>query len=466
MNKKIISSVLLLSVLGLSACNNDTAPVIDVRAEAMAPVDSFNSKEVREYSDEGDIEKPLNTVTSSDGLCTINVMPSYFDVTLDFESGSHYDVGKAYAEAIELADPDFQSIMEPYIYENIMRAYNGEPNYDALAERLNTLYDTLDQDYKDELAGFSTELSSGRTGFEPDGLFSYEEALLCHMIPDSLRPTACSALSLWGSKTATGDRMTLRCLDWGRGSKNQMGRYNSVVRMKNGDKSLTSIGMLGLLDIISGVNDDGVFVAILDAGSGGKIPYVYEGKKPYTFEIRKCLETMTDATSVGNHMVEMSGDFTWCHNLIISDKDNSYCAEDCTAETAAAGLGFSNLRDESTPLLKGLKWDNPDSLCIINSFISEGNLDQVTGEYSNTIRFNKYNNWVGAVDKFTVKDLKDMITQETVNQYEVYNVHNSGCAQIIIVDYATGAIQAAFTGESDVLDKPSFIYLGDYDFSN
>ena len=136
-----------------------------------------------------------------------------------------------------------------------------------------------------------------------------------------------------------------------------------------------------------------------------------------------------------------------------------------TSEAFEAGLGYSILRDSSTPLLKGLSWDNPDSLCIINSFISEGNLDQVTGIHSNAIRFNKYNNWVGAVDKFTVKDLKDMITQETVNQYEVSNVHNSGCAQIIIVDYATGSIQAAFTGEGDVLDKPSFINLGDYEFN-
>ena len=174
---------------------------------------------------------------------------------------------------------------------------------------------------------------------------------------------------------------------------------------------------------------------------------------------------MTDATSVGEHMVGESGDFTWCHNLIISDKDNSYCAEDCTSETVAQGLGYSILRDASTPLLKGLTWDNPDSLCIVNSFVAEGNLDQVTGNNSNCIRFNKYNRWVGEVDKFSVKDLKDMITQESVNQYTVQNVHNSGCAQIIIVDYATGSVQVAFTGESDVLDKPSFIHIGDYDFN-
>ena len=267
MNKKIVASFLLLSVLGLASCSSEPEVQIEVREGALTPIDSYNTTEEREYSDAGDIENAINTVSSADGLCTINVMPSYFDVELDFESGSHYDVGKAYAEAIELADPEFQSIMEPYIYENIMAAYDGEPNYEALKNRIDTLSATLDSEYMDEIDGFATKISDGRTGFTPDGLFSYEEALLCHMIPDSLRPTACSALSLWGSKTETGDRMTLRCLDWGRGSRNQMGRYNCVIRMKNGSKSLTSIGMLGLLDIVSAVNDDGVFVAILDAGS-------------------------------------------------------------------------------------------------------------------------------------------------------------------------------------------------------
>ena len=156
-------------------------------------------------------------------------------------------------------------------------------------------------------------------------------------------------------------------------------------------------------------------------------------------------------------MIGESGDFTWCHNLIISDKNDSFCAEDCVSQVAEKGLGKSVLRDCDTPLLEGLTWDSKDSLCVVNSFATEGNQDEFTGSPSNIIRFAKFNEWTKARDKFSPKDVKDMITQEVVNQYAVQNCHVDGCAQSILVDYHTGTVQIAFSSENGVADKPDFI---------
>jgi len=451
-----LTSIFLLGAMLLSGCGSKPAVIVNENA-VMKPVDSYLTKEVREYKDEGTIETPVSTLSSEDGLCVIKVMPSYYDVTLDYEKGDRASVGKAYGTLIREQMPDYIDIMEPYIYENIRMAYNGNYTEAAVEAREKILFDSYRQEYKDEIAAFAEGISGGVHGISEDGKLSYEEAVLAQMIPDALRPTCCSALSLWGSKTTTGDRITLRNLEWNLGSDNQMGKVHAVTHMKNGDRSLTAISVLGLLDIISGINDDGVFAAILDVGSVQDEAYVCEGRKCYTMELRFALEEYSTARGLGEFMVSESGNYTWCHNLIISDANDSFCAEDCVSQVAEAGKGRSVLRDCNTPIHKGLSWDSPDSLCVVNSFASEGNQDGFSGSGSNIIRFAKYNQWVKDKDKFSVKDVKDLITQEIVDQYAVQNVHSAGSAQLILIDYRTGSVQVAFSGADGVSDKPDFI---------
>ncbi len=450
------TSMLLIAAVLLSGCGNKAAVEIN-SLEVMKPVDSYLTKEVREYKDEGTKETSVSTLSSEDGLCVIKVMPSYYDVTLDYEKGDRASVGKAYGTLIRERMPDYIDVMEPYIYENIRMAYGGNYTEAAVETREKVLFESWRQEYREEISAFAEAISGGVHGIAEDGKLSYEEAVLAQMIPDALRPTCCSALSLWGSKTSTGDRITLRNLEWNLGSDNQMGKIHAVTHMKNGDRSLTAISALGLLDIISGINDNGVFAAILDVGSVQDEAYVCEGKKCYTMDLRFALEECSTARDLGELMVSESGNYTWCHNLIITDSNDSFCAEDCVSQVVESGYGKSVLRDCNTPILKGLSWDSRDSLCVVNSFASEGNQDGFSGSNSNIIRFAKYNEWVKAKDKFSPKDVKELITQETVDQYVVQNAHSAGSAQLILIDYHTGSVQVAFSGPDGVTDKPDFI---------
>ena len=190
-------------------------------------------------------------------------------------------------------------------------------------------------------------------------------------------------------------------------------------------------------------------------------PFVYEGKKCYTFEIRKALEEFSTAKEAGDFMVGESGDYTWCHNLIISDAKDAFCAEDVTSEVAATGKGRSVLRDENSELMEGLNWDSPDSLCIVNSYATKGNQDSFTGEASNINRFFKYNKWVKDKEKFSIADMKGIMAHEVVEQYYIVNVHNEGTVHTVIVDYATGKIHVSFT-KGIAEDIPRYIEVGTY----
>lgn len=459
-NRKVKAAGLLLVMsVCLSGCTAQTAAVYQ---DGMIKVGSNNVEKKVIYSDESKREEETASYVSDDKLCTIKKFPSYYDVTLDYEKGSPEEVGKAYADTIMKAVPGYVAVFEPYLYENIRLLFNGrEINYSALEKRIRTLEQSVPAEYKTEIESFAKTISEGEEGFKENGRLSYIEALTMHMIPDGLRPTACSALSLSGSKTKSGKRISMRNLEWNRGSESQISQIHAVTHMKKGERSITSIGFLGLLDIITAVNNDGVMIGILDVGTVNREPFIYEGKKCYTFEIRKALEEYKTAREAGEFLSLESGDFTYCNNLLITDADDAFCAENCTSEVAAAGKARSVLRDKDSELIPALSWDSPDSLCIVNSFATKGNQDGFSGEPSNIIRFVKYNNWVSGKDKFSIADVKGIMAREIVDNYENVNVHNSGTIHTVIVDYESSKIHVSFT-HGIAEDIPGFTDIGEY----
>ncbi len=474
MKKSMRSTAVVLSLFlaaGLTGCGEsktyESYEIPEEKESILTPVGNTNVENPIIYEDAGVPDKEISSFSSDNGACVIKKMEHYYDITLDYESFTPAEVGKAYGEEITEVYPDYHEIIEPYIYSNI---YTGFPaltdDFDPVWERVSMLAETIPEDYWEELDAFAKALSGDVHGYSEDGHISYEEAVTFCFIPEALRGTACSALSLWGEKTSTGDMITCRNLEWNLGTDFEMCKIHSVVHAKKGEKSYTGISFLGFESIVSAINNDGVFAAILDVGSMNE-KYVYEDRKCYTYDLRYALEEFDTAKEVGDFMVANSANYTWSHNLIISDKDASYCAEDAVSQLQESGKGYSILRDNETPLLDGLSWDNLDSLCIVNSFASEGNQDGFVSQH-NFARFNKYNDWVASQDKFTVGELKTALTQEKVAQGEeageakVDNTRSTSTVQLIIVDYNTGRVQVSFTPETGPTDDVVFTDIGCY----
>ncbi len=437
-------------------------------ASTLVPAADTYRTDVTAYEDAGIPDKCLDTVSSGDGACVIRKMEHYYDVTLDYQHHSAAAVGSAYAEASIRAFPDYHAIVEPYVYENIMMAFPAlTDDYTPVEERITYLSHTLRPDQQEELFGFAETLSGGTHGFAEDGHISYEEAVTFNLIVEALRGTACSALSLWGEKTENGDMIASRFLDWNLGSEYQMCRLHAVIHANKGERSYTGITFLGFNGIVSAINDDGVFAAILDVGSHDT-KYTYQNRKCYTYELRYALEEYGTAREIGEFMVENSASFTYSHHIYLADGKETFCAEDAVAELQKSGKGYSVLRDSQTPLLDAIHWDQPDSLCVVNSFAAEGNQDSFTGNSNNFVRFYKYNEWVGAEDKFTIGELKTALTCEQVNlgvredEPTVDNVRWRGTSQIILVDYHTGKMQVSFTSPEGPSDDVIFTDIGHF----
>lgn len=474
--KKISLAIMVAASLLLSGCKQSTVsyetfvPEVS-EASSISPVGTVLNTESYE-GEEASSEEVEKTFSSEDGLCVIEKKASYYEVYLDYTGGDYGAVGRAYGETIKKLGFDFEEIMEPYLYENINMAFpNLGDDYTPVVERITELQKSIPEDYLSEMNAFAEVISDGCEGMASDGKISYEEALLMQMVPDALRGTNCNALSVWGEKTVTGDKINSRTLEWSLGSENQMCKAQAVTHFKMGDgkNSYVTFSVLGMLDVLTGINDKEVMVGILDVGAG--LDYVCEGKKCYTYELRYALETMSDARTIGEYMVSESKNFTYSHNILITDRKDSFVAEnlvlslDDIPEEDRQDLDEdtileSVLRDKDTPLLEGIKWDNPDSLCVVNAFMADGEDDYFTATESNYVRFSKFNTWVHEKDKLTVSDVKDIVTRETVDMPSgIQKLHSEDVFQTIIYDYSTGNIEVCFTGEEGVVNHPDFVKI-------
>ena len=465
--KTFYKNVLLLVLIccGLCMCLCGCGPEKKqslVISEGMKQTGSLNLSQTGTYDDRGITQEVEQSFASDDKLCVIQKRKSYYEVWLDYQSGGPAQIGKAYAQTLLQAVPDYEKVLEPYLFENINLALGkSNGNYEGLTERMQALFASLPDKYQQELDSFAREMCKGRTGFVQDEKLSYEEAILMQLVPDALRGTACSALSLWGSKTASGNNVICRNLEWLLGSEKQLCSYHAVVHFKNHDKSFTSINILGLTGILTAINDDGVFAAILDVGSDGQ-KFEYEGKKCYTFELRQALEEFSSAKETGEYMVEQSAYFTYSHNIALADNEVSLCAEDAVLSLQELGKGYSVLRNEKTPLFEGLEWNVTDSLFVLNSFAARDNLDNFSDNESNLVRLYKLNNLFKDKQQLTLGQIKDLLTSEVVDQNSVCNIHSKNVFHTVIVDYESGDIQIAFTDKNGVRDKPEFISIGHY----
>ena len=426
--------------------------------EAHTPVPVGNMTTGNSYAGVAATVEPTEAVyTSKDGRCKIEAKAYYFDVTLDLTDGGHYAAGAAYGEVIKQLPISYEEQIEQYLYDSFRPLYGTleeDRQNDIILERLHTIKAALAEPYRQEMDGFSAQFSGGDTGLVPDGKLSHDEADLLHLIPDVLRETGCSAITVDGSRTVSGKRLTARLLEWDLGKENSLTDMHCVLHLHQGGQSLISVTSLGLLNVITGVNDDGVFAGILDVGSM-RIKYDGAGKISYTYAMREGLESCSTAKEFGDFMTAHALDFPFNHNVIITDEKDAFVAENCHIPEEGRPL----LRDRSTPLLDGLHWNAEGCLCAVNAFAAKGQYDYITRIKNNAVRWAKYDRLFSGSEKISSDRFKELLTSEKTDNHFT-NIRGSGLVFMLLADYETRSLQAVFTGREGVTDTPEFLDLG------
>ena len=404
-------------------------------------------------------EKTLDVFTSDDGLCKIEKKKSYYDVTLDYEKGTPKEIGAAYAQAIKKACPTYAEILESYLFENIRTTFQTNIDNSALSDRALKLRNSLSNDYQQEIEGFAQEITDGEKKIKEDGRLSYDEVVLLNVLPDALRATQCSTMTISGNKSATGHRITSRNLEWTLGSNNQICEGHCVVHFKNGEKSFTAISFPGMFDVLTAVNDSGVMIGTLDVGSLYDSTFADEGRTCYSFALRYVMENCNSAKEAAQYLAKHSPEYTFNSNAFITDDKDAYCVE----MVVSGKDGTPLVRDSNTELHDGLTWDDPECLCAVNSFAAKGNSDMLTTSNGNYVRWKKYNDlFCAEKEKITLTRYLQLLTCEKVEDSPVVNIRSNNLVHTVVADYDSHRLIALLTGKEGVKDEVSFIDLGSF----
>ncbi|HEX2926938.1 MAG TPA: C45 family peptidase [Ruminiclostridium sp.] len=337
---------------------------------------------------------------------TITDKGNYFNIVLDFTKGlSHRQIGEEYARGILAVIPDYETLIDSYIAENLFKS-----EYKEAFWRVDDIKTQLDKNYSEEIEGMAEVFSGGDENVRGDNKISKEELYLFNLFLDVIRGTQCSFISVYGPRSSTNKTITGRILDWRGGNKNQIPRIQAVITMKNPGGSICSIGYMGFMGIITGFNDKKVFAAVQESQSGAA--YSSAGKRSYPLDLRYALENSKDLDSVIDFMKDDHKQYSVNHLIVFSDPNESK-----VLENNFSGRGTENgrvrraVRTADSKLNKGITWGIKNAVASVNSFVLAGNYDNHTRNKYNTKRWNFMREELSKKDsKYTSADIKRIMT--------------------------------------------------------
>ena len=372
----------------------------------------------------------------------------YFAVTLDYTRGvSHYVMGQQLMKKILTAVPNFEQLMDSYIADIV----GDQTTYYTILGRVEDIQPQIPQDYLDEIDGMASQLSGGNINTMGDGKLSKSELYVLEFFTDVGRSTQCSGISVYGPRSATGNTMTARVLDWYDGVNHELAQIQAVTTIKNGSMSYCTIGYLSILGIITGFNDNGVFAGILDSPTG--TAYSSSGKRSYIWDLRYALEHDTTATDVGAYMADTSKHYTYNHLILLSDSHTSKVLEN---NFSGAGTNTHRaLRSDVSALNPGVVWGFSNAVAAVNAFLLAGNYDNYTGILSNTQRWSSIKSQLQLCgDTVSLAELKQIASFDhgAIPQSQSGgNIYNSGTQQIVIFQPDIFHLEIAFKPKTGVL---------------
>ena len=309
---------------------------------------------------------PITPTPTPAGPVTIQkVNDTYYLVSLDLTSTSHRELGRRYAEMIEIYMPDYEEISDSFLKDMVDELAKAGITFDDLKNRAFDLKQSLLQEYIDEIDGMS-EVFSYTTDLPGDGRLSQNELLLLQLVPDVMRPTMCSASAAFGSSSYTGNTIVGRNLDWYDFPETELSRLHAITVIKNGSKSITLIGSLGQLWVASAFSDDKIFGAILDSDTEEPYPPT-AGKRSYVFDLRYALENSNTLQGVVDYFKDR--DYAYNHLIFLADENTAGVLEE-NIGSPERGLRLCN-----SPLRTGVTWGIPDAIATANSFVLPGNFN-------------------------------------------------------------------------------------------
>lgn len=353
-----------------------------------------------------DMEKGID-VYEETGVSIVN-KGKYYDVVIDLDCGlSRMEIGRNYGIGILKVVPEYEALVDSYLQE-----YMRDDQYEEYILRVQDIKPQIKEEYREEIEGIASVFSGGNENVLGDGKISCDEVYMFNLLPDISNSVQCSVVAVFGERSETGGTMIARNLDWLNGKYNQASYFQSVITYKQNNKMICSIGYLGYIGIITGINNDGIFTAILVGSTGAQ--YNSINKYSYTIDLRYALENCSGIYEIADYMKDSSRNYV-DHIIAIADSNSCIILENNTSGSRASNSQRPKreIREWDSVLRDNVTWGISDAIASVNSFLLDGTYDNHTRGSLNKKRWENLKKQLKSKgDKVTFEELKQVISYD------------------------------------------------------
>lgn len=328
-------------------------------------------------------------------------MENYYNVTLDYSNTSHHEMGRQFAFAIKQAMPDYEATIDFLLAMHMVLLENMSPplTFATVRERARIMYENLDSDYKDEIAGMQ-DVFNYDVDKLVDGRLSKNELLIYQMFSEVMRPLSCSASAATGTASATGNTIVARNWDWLSMARYGIAYLHAITTYKNGSKTITNIGPLGQLNGLTLFNRYNLFGAVINATTGAPYPSDLSNRRSLFFDLRYAFENFSTLAQISDYMKDTKKLYLYNHSILIADRATAGVVENQVNNKSDGAPGNRSFRTESSslnPLLtQGQTWGIPGIFAAVNDFRLPNN-SWDSNNLENTTRWTSFRNQYAGV---------------------------------------------------------------------
>lgn len=392
---------------------------------------------------------------SARGNVTLQDCSTHFDVVLDLENGAtHRQIGEEYGELLAAHVPQFEKELDSYITEFARNWFI----YKIGLRRVGQIKPQLSQEYKDEIEGIASHLTGGTTNALGDGKISQDELYLYNLLGDVARLFQCSTLAVYGESSSSGQTIVGRNFDWPPGRKNQLSQVQSVVTVKNGDKSFVNIACLGFQGAVTAFNRYGVFAAVNDSPTGAH--YSAKKRRSYLLDLRQALEENRTIDGVASFMTARDRLYSCNHLITLAETDRAVVLENNVGRKK--GEPVRAVRASDSQMHDDVSWGIPDSVGCVNCFRLKAADDNRMSAFHKKRKkrdpnSGRWNNLKEQLKRYgprvTVDGVKEILSYHHPQSASIYNgdIYNKFTVQSVVFEPNSLKLNVAFRRRDGIM---------------
>jgi hypothetical protein len=287
---------------------------------------------------------------------------------------------------------------------------------DILSKRLPGLRNSIEPGYQKELEGIASSWSLIHDNKLGDGFLSWDEYWLLNLLPDLGLPANGVGFGVLGELSSEGGAIVGRNLDLK--SNPELRSLQAITVYEYADSAVVNIGFAGIVSVLTGFNESGLFVANFNADSSssyqnafGVRKNVQEAVKARGFVLRRALEAYTSTREATRFIAKT--DTGNGSNTLIADNVNIQVLEQSVP-------GKVTIRRWNSDTHPSKRWDRESQIAVVDCYVSTA-MPNNCRRAKDSYRWDRLRSLAGftSSEKASVQDVARIMLDKSNKYYEI-----------------------------------------------